>query len=252
MEIQKSQNQDLNSLPEKRIRELPCRINSFDECLNKICFEIGISKMLNPLELDLIFTFLKSEFPLITVSFLDVAFRKFSAGKLNFNERGKTFNNIEHYDKFDNRFLSRIINAYQDYVNNENRSFKPITDESKLIPILEDGKLHLGILIDYYKANGNFNYCIGNWRLVFEYLEKEKLIQYTNEEKTLFANNVYEDLKDEYYKNRSLKITDIDTKLMIENIESIGFENYSISKEKNKLLQNECRKRICILYVENL
>ena len=225
-----------------RIREHETRTVDFAKLINKVCFSIGISKALNPIELDLLFFFLKKEFPLVRYNMIEDAFDKFSAGKLTFKINGKEVDSIDHYDKFDNRFVARVLNSYSGWLRDERRKVKAVVPESHQIEIYENPEEQYNLVCNWYKNHGNFDLCIANWNSLYRMLSESKKIDLDIDEKVMFAENVKADVFDEYNLLRSQMRVSDSLKSLVNDIKTNG--------NKSKLWGNLCRKLMVQKYIE--
>lgn len=233
MEVQKSQNQELTSFLQTRVRELEFIPKPLIETLNKVCFTIGIPASLGEIELNLIFNHLKKEHGLVRMEEIEDAFSKYSAEKLKFNHLGKEVMFIEHFGKFDNTFISRILNAYEKYKQENIKP--PKRTELDYTPTKEDDETHFKFIAKVFKETKQAP-LIANWNAAYLHAEKIGLINLTNDEKGMFMENVIEELKEE---KQRLKV------------QRLNWSSIEETLTTPALLKYECRKRILTKYFEN-
>lgn len=229
MEIQNNQNQDLTNFLQTRVRELQFIPIGLVEILNKVSFSIGISNSLSQTELDLIFNHLKKEHKLVKIEEIDDAFSKYSAEKLKFMHLGKEVRFIEHFNKFDNTFISRVLNAYEKY---KQENIKP--EPKPQLPIPEDTPKQAFDFIEKIFNKTGKEPLLANWNLAFRHAEESKLIVLTNEEKAMFQENVRFEIEEEMNYKRVRKLN--------------GWIDLREILESKSLMAYECRKRILINY----
>ena len=186
-------------------------------------------------ELKEIFNFVSTYFQKLNLSDIRAAFGLYSANKLTFMVNGKKQTTVGHFQSFDNVFIGAVLNAYTDYSNYENqiKSMKIIEEEKEKLTS-ENSKQSFDMIEGCYK--GGKEPWIANWNFAFKYMEVEKLIEYSNEEKEMFMENVLEELKEErlMLKHQRKDISDINR----------------VIGTKSKLA-DECRKRLVKKYFES-
>lgn len=209
--------------------------NVFSETWNGVAFNIGLRNKLSEFELKEIFNFVSTYFQKLNLSDIREAFGLYSANKLSFMVNGKRQTTVGHFQSFDNVFIGAILKSYTDYSNYENqiKSMETV-DIKKEIATSENSKESFDMIEGCYK--GGKEPWIANWNFAFKYMESEKIIEYSNEEKEMFMENVLEDLKED--------------RLTLKHKRKDTSDISRIINTKSKLA-DECRKRLVKKYFES-
>jgi len=139
------------------------------ECIAVIISDIGVKTMPDKYAQKRIIYYLLSYYRDFSIQEIRLAFELALVGKVQVD--------VEHYQSFDIRYLSRILNAFRLYRNEQNQRL--ITNQPiKLEPISEKEKQKIEIkyykslekAYEYYEATGIFNISI-HWLAYNQLLE---------------------------------------------------------------------------------
>lgn len=197
---------------------------------------LGISNLPDEYDLIKMCEFLSTHFKDFTAHEIDKALSMYASGSISVL--------TQPYGVMGMKFLSDVLHEFRLH----RKSWKDFNlrreNETKLLSapvenIEEKGKNLYNFLINFLN-DGNEMPDLYAWDEVFLYLEKEKIIELSTEDKIDFMNLVKEEIRDE-----------------IEYC-SKQYDKKELLKELLKLLSNEkalaslCRKKLVILHINNL
>jgi len=185
---------------------------------------IGLTRLPDKIELEVIEDFIRSTYPFFTIQEMRIAFKMAVQGKFDCN--------IEHYEKFSPKYISGIMNAYKSKANQVRKNIPPPPEQ----PVKQ---LTEQEIVDFTKEdwiNGkrqDFN-RVFNADKVFKILLKQGKLTFTKDQILETINLVRED---NLY--RLNKMHPLDAKKFSQEIRSEDF------------IELQCKKLALVKYFEN-
>jgi hypothetical protein len=224
--------------------------NKIKETLIKVIILIGLNiENVSKEELQVVVNYIKKNYGYLDSDKLFKAFELCINGHLDFK--------IEK-SKLSALLVSNVLQSFRRWEIRNNKHIKPITDVNRQIDTKpqtkeENALEHFKIL---KKAiENNIEPFLIDFDAVFWYMEKEKLIDLTVEDKKIFFDLTKEDLievtKAVEYKIYKDPETKKEHKFFIPGIRKAK-ENAEKFLKNEKLLKKECKKRLIYKYFENL
>ena len=106
-------------------------INVISQKINMVSYSCGVREPLEDFECLVIANFLKNEFKDFSISELEAAADKYSAGKLDFND--------SHYQVFGKNFIGSVLKSYRTYRNKQLKSYhEEMKEHNKKEPTMEE------------------------------------------------------------------------------------------------------------------
>lgn len=158
-------------------------IHTFKSTLAYIFTLIGLTRIPDKIELDIIEDYIRTTYPQFTINELRIAFKLAVQGKFECN--------IEHFEKFSPKYISQIMNAYKAKAN-EIRKNLPIKDD-KPIPQLTDDEIVAFARDMWLNGNRNDFNKVYNVNRVFYILLNRGEISPSNEQIEAIIKMVRED-----------------------------------------------------------
>lgn len=186
---------------------------------------IGLTRLPDVVELEVIEDFIRTTYPFFTIQEMRIAFKMAVQGKFDCN--------IEHYEKFSPKYISGIMNAYKAKANQVRKNIPPPPDPPAKQLTDEE-------IVDFTKndwLNGkreDFN-KIFNADKVFKILLKQGKLTFTQDQILETINVVRED---NLY--RMNKMHPLDAKKFSKEIRNEDF------------IELQCKKLALVKYFENL
>jgi hypothetical protein len=186
---------------------------------------IGLTRLPDVVELEVIEDFIRTTYPFFTIQEMRIAFKMAVQGKFDCN--------IEHYEKFSPKYISGVMNAYKAKANQVRKNIPPppdppakqLTDE-EIVDFTKNDWLN-GKRIDFNK--------VFNADKVFKILLKQGKLTFTEDQiletiKVVREDNLY----------RLNKMHPLDSKKFSKDIKNEDF------------IELQCKKLALVKYFENL
>jgi len=191
----------------------------------------GIGTMPNEDDFIVIGALLKNQFAHLSAKFLISAFEVYASGKLT---AGKE--KIEHYGTFSPKFVGEVIQAYKEY-SAKQKQIKRIEPE-RMLENNQDPEAEQKRAFDFIKkvyGESSKMPNIANWSDAFKYLEREGLINLTNEDKEKLFIQMTKEAEENINAERSLMRP---------------ISSFLLDATKPSQIKIECRKRAVIDYLK--
>ena len=186
---------------------------------------IGLTRLPDTIELEVIEDFIRSTYPFFTIQEMRIAFKMAVQGKFDCN--------IEHYEKFSPKYISGIMNAYKLKANQVRKNIPPLPEQ----PVKQ---LTEQEIVDFTKEdwlNGkreDFN-RVFNADKVFKILLKQGKLTFTQDQILETINVVRED--NLYRLNR---------------MHPLDAKKFSQDIRREDFIELQCKKLALVKYFENL
>lgn len=173
-------------------------------------------------DVEFIINFLKTNFKFFKTENIRTAFELGVKGELDIE--------MNHYQNFNTMYVSNVLQAFKRWEMKN----PPKPEPKPQLPIPEDTPKQAFDFIEKIFNETGKEPLLANWNLAFKHAEETKLIVLTNEEKTMFQENVRFEIEEEMNYKRVRKLN--------------GWIDLREILESKSLMAYECRKRILINY----
>jgi hypothetical protein len=186
---------------------------------------IGLTRLPDTIELEVIEDFIRSTYPFFTIQEMRIAFKMAVQGKFDCN--------IEHYEKFSPKYISGIMNAYKSKANQVRKNIPPPPDQP--VKQLTDQEI-----VDFTKEdwlNGkreDFN-RVFNADKVFKILLKQGKLTFTQDQILQTIDVVRED---NLYK--------------LNRMHPLDAKKFSQDIKREDFIELQCKKLALVKYFESL
>ena len=186
---------------------------------------IGLTRLPDVVELEVIEDFIRTTYPFFTIQEMRIAFKMAVQGKFDCN--------IEHYEKFSPKYISGIMNAYKAKANQVRKNIPPPPDPPA--KQLTDEEIVEFTKNDWLKGKREDFNKLFNADKVFKILLKQGKLTFTQDQiletiKVVREDNLY----------RINKMHPLDAKKFSKDIRSEDF------------IELQCKKLALVKYFENL
>lgn len=185
---------------------------------------IGLTRLPDTIELEVIEDFIRSTYPFFTIQEMRIAFKMAVQGNFDCN--------IEHYEKFSPKYISGIMNAYKSKANQVRKNI-PLPPDQPVKQLTEQE------IVDFTKKDWlnskreDFN-RVFNADKVFKILLKQGVITFTQDQILETINVVRED--NLYRLNR---------------MHPLDAKKFSQDIRREDFIELQCKKLALIKYFEN-
>lgn len=225
----------------ERFKDKAVWADEFIQAVNGIMFSIGVTYQWNQedpdsrIEIQLMFNFLKSRFPNMSLVELKEAFDVYAACELRIYNNGKVVDQIQHYNSFDLAFVGRILKAYKVYKQERNQK-KAFNLETKPVPALTFDEIrdHTAKAYNLFKHNQKTHGA--NWVQIYEHLKKEGEILIPEDEHKILMFELREEME-----------------LELKELHEAGRSNIllSMALDRKIFFDCECLKRVVLRYFKD-
>ena len=186
---------------------------------------IGLTRLPDTIELEVIEDFIRTTYPFFTIQEMRIAFKMAVQGKFDCN--------IEHYEKFSPKYISGIMNAYKSKANQVRKNIPPPSEEP--VKQLSDQEIVDFTQQEWLNSKREDFNRLFNADKVFKILLKQGKLTFTQEQILQTINVVRED---NLY--RLNKMHPLDAKKFSQEIKQEDF------------IELQCKKLALVKYFESL
>ena len=186
---------------------------------------IGLTRLPDTIELEVIEDFIRSTYPFFTIQEMRIAFKMAVQGKFDCN--------IEHYEKFSPKYISGIMNAYKSKANQVRKNIPPPPDPPT--KQLTDEEIVEFTKNDWLKGKREDFNKVFNAHKVFLILLNQRKITFTQDQILQTINVVRED---NLYK--------------LNRMHPLDAKKFSQDIRREDFIELQCKKLALVKYFESL
>jgi hypothetical protein len=186
---------------------------------------IGLTRLPDVTELDVIEDYIRTTYPFFTIQEMRIAFKMAVQGKFECN--------IEHYEKFSPKYISGIMNAYKTKANQVRKNIPPPPEEP--VKQLTDDEIVEFTKQDWLSGKREDFNRLFNADKVFLILLKQGKITFTNEQ-----------IMD------TIKVVSDDNLYRLNRMHPKDGKEFSKQIKNEDFIELQCKKLALVKYFENL
>jgi hypothetical protein len=186
---------------------------------------IGLTRLPDVVELEVIEDFIRTTYPFFTIQEMRIAFKMAVQGKFDCN--------IEHYEKFSPKYISGIMNAYKAKANQVRKNIPPPPDPP--VKQLTDEEIVEFTKNDWLKGKRDDFNKVFNAHKVFLILLNQRKITFT---------------KDQILE--TIKVVREDNLFRINKLHPLDAKKFSQEIRREDFIELQCKKLALVKYFESL
>ena len=186
---------------------------------------IGLTRLPDTIELEVIEDYIRSTYPFFTIQEMRIAFKMAVQGKFDCN--------IEHYEKFSPKYISGIMNAYKIKANQVRKNIPPPPEEP--VKQLTDQEIVDFTIKDWLNGKREDFNRVFNADKVFKILLKQGVLKFTQEQ-------ILE----------TIKVVREDNLYRLNKMHSLDAKKFSQDIKREDFIELQCKKLALVKYFESL
>ena len=186
---------------------------------------IGLTRLPDTIELEVIEDYIRSTYPYFTIQEMRIAFKMAVQGKFDCN--------IEHYEKFSPKYISGIMNAYKIKANQVRKNIPPPPEEP--VKQLTDQEIVDFTIKDWLNGKREDFNRVFNADKVFKILLKQGVLKFTQEQ-------ILE----------TIKVVREDNLYRLNKMHSLDAKKFSQDIKREDFIELQCKKLALVKYFESL
>ena len=186
---------------------------------------IGLTRLPDTIELEVIEDYIRSTYPFFTIQEMRIAFKMAVQGKFDCN--------IEHYEKFSPKYISGIMNAYKTKANQVRKNIPPLPEEP--VKQLTDQEIVDFTIKDWLNGKREDFNRVFNADKVFKILLKQGVLKFTQEQ-------ILE----------TIKVVREDNLYRLNKMHPLDAKKFSQDIKREDFIELQCKKLALVKYFESL
>jgi hypothetical protein len=186
---------------------------------------IGLTRLPDTIELEVIEDYIRSTYPFFTIQEMRIAFKMAVQGKFDCN--------IEHYEKFSPKYISGIMNAYKTKANQVRKNIPPPPEEP--VKQLTDKEIIDFTIKDWLNGKREDFNRVFNADKVFKILLKQGVLKFTQEQ-------ILE----------TIKVVREDNLYRLNKMHPLDAKKFSQDIKREDFIELQCKKLALVKYFESL
>jgi len=186
---------------------------------------IGLTRLPDTIELEVIEDYIRSTYPFFTIQEMRIAFKMAVQGKFDCN--------IEHYEKFSPKYISGIMNAYKTKANQVRKNIPPPPEEP--VKQLTDQEIVDFTIKDWLNGKREDFNRVFNADKVFKILLKQGVLKFTQEQ-------ILE----------TIKVVREDNLYRLNKMHPLDAKKFSQDIKREDFIELQCKKLALVKYFESL
>ena len=186
---------------------------------------IGLTRLPDTTELEVIEDYIRSTYPFFTIQEMRIAFKMAVQGKFDCN--------IEHYEKFSPKYISGIMNAYKIKANQVRKNIPPPPEEP--VKQLTDQEIVDFTIKDWLNGKREDFNRVFNADKVFKILLKQGVLKFTQEQ-------ILE----------TIKVVREDNLYRLNKMHPLDAKKFSQDIKREDFIELQCKKLALVKYFESL
>jgi hypothetical protein len=186
---------------------------------------IGLTRLPDTIELEVIEDFIRSTYPFFTIQEMRIAFKMAVQGKFDCN--------IEHYEKFSPKYISGIMNAYKTKANQVRKNIPPPPEEP--VKQLTDQEIVDFTIKDWINGKREDFNRVFNADKVFKILLKQGVLKFTQEQIL-----------------KTIKVVREDNLYRLNKMHPLDAKKFSQDIKREDFIELQCKKLALVKYFESL
>lgn len=186
---------------------------------------IGLTRLPDTIELEVIEDYIRSTYPFFTIQEMRIAFKMAVQGKFDCN--------IEHYEKFSPKYISGIMNAYKIKANQVRKNIPPPPEEP--VKQLTDQEIVDFTIKDWLNGKREDFNRVFNADKVFKILLKQGVLKFTQEQ-------ILE----------TIKVVREDNLYRLNKMHPLDAKKFSQDIKREDFIELQCKKLALVKYFESL
>ena len=186
---------------------------------------IGLTRLPDTIELEVIEDFIRSTYPFFTIQEMRIAFKMAVQGKFDCN--------IEHYEKFSPKYISGIMNAYKIKANQVRKNIPPPPEEP--VKQLTDQEIVDFSIQDWLNGKREDFNRVFNADKVFKILLKQGKLKFTQDQ-------ILE----------TIRVVREDNLYRLNKMHPLDAKKFSQEIRKEDFIELQCKKLALVKYFESL
>jgi hypothetical protein len=186
---------------------------------------IGLTRLPDTIELEVIEDYIRSTYPFFTIQEMRIAFKMAVQGKFDCN--------IEHYEKFSPKYISGIMNAYKTKANQVRKNIPPPPEEP--VKQLTDKEIVDFTIKDWLNGKREDFNRVFNADKVFKILLKQGVLKFTQEQ-------ILE----------TIKVVREDNLYRLNKMHPLDAKKFSQDIKREDFIELQCKKLALVKYFESL
>jgi hypothetical protein len=186
---------------------------------------IGLTRLPDTIELEVIEDFIRTTYPFFTIQEMRIAFKMAVQGKFDCN--------IEHYEKFSPKYISGIMNAYKIKANQVRKNIPPPPEEP--VKQLTDQEIVDFSIQDWLNGKREDFNRVFNADKVFKILLKQGKLKFTQDQ-------ILE----------TIRVVREDNLYRLNKMHPLDAKKFSQDIKREDFIELQCKKLALVKYFESL
>jgi hypothetical protein len=186
---------------------------------------IGLTRLPDTIELEVIEDFIRTTYPFFTIQEMRIAFKMAVQGKFDCN--------IEHYEKFSPKYISGIMNAYKIKANQVRKNIPPPPEEP--VKQLTDKEIVDFSIQDWLNGKREDFNRVFNADKVFKILLKQGKLKFTQDQ-------ILE----------TIRVVREDNLYRLNKMHPLDAKKFSQDIKREDFIELQCKKLALVKYFESL